>query len=143
MAQLPTHPRSRETVDRIFRRSSYNVEPLLPLIYPVRTKEVNVYPAPRWLTMMWKSEIAGMTHWRWIFVRPALFDGNSDDLARLVIHELVHVSQFAKVGYFSFLFRYVMDYLGGRVSGMNHRDAYRAISFEMEARMITSDVTAI
>ena len=136
-------PISREIADRILERSSYDVDPpLLELIHPIKPEEVNVYPASSWLMRLWKAEISGATYGRRIYVRPALFDGDPDGFARLIIHELVHVRQYDEMGFFSFLSRYFRDYLRGRFSGMNHREAYRAISVEVEARDITSVVIA-
>ncbi len=125
---------------RILERSSYDVDPLLVRIHPIKPEEVNVYPAPSWLMRTWKADILGATYGSRIYVRSDPLDGDSDRLARLVIHELVHVKQYDEMGFFSFMFRYVRDYWRGRLSGMNHREAYRAIPVEVEAREITHAV---
>ncbi len=137
------HPIGRETADRILNRSSYDVDPpLLELIHPIKPEEVNVYPASGWLMRTWKGNISGATYGSRIYVRPVLFDGDPDRFARLVIHELVHVRQYDEMGFFRFISRYFRDYLRGRFSGMDHREAYRAIPVEVEAREITSTVIA-
>lgn len=51
----------------------------------------------------------------------------------LLRHELVHVAQYEQYGVVGFLIRYLFHYLKGRVQGLSHWDAYRAIPFEIEA----------
>ena len=51
----------------------------------------------------------------------------------LIRHELVHVRQMGELGVLRFLWRYVAEYVRNRRRGMTHDDAYRAISFEVEA----------
>jgi len=48
-------------------------------------------------------------------------------------HELVHVRQAGELGLARFVVRYVAEYLRNRRRGMAHDEAYRAISFEVEA----------
>lgn len=52
----------------------------------------------------------------------------------LLAHELVHVRQYRERGPFRFLWAYGREYLAGRWRGLSHQGAYRAISFEEEAR---------
>lgn len=52
---------------------------------------------------------------------------------RLLRHELVHVEQWRRFGVLGFLWRYVGAYLGWRLRGHAHWDAYRRIPFEVEA----------
>jgi hypothetical protein len=53
---------------------------------------------------------------------------------KLVAHELVHVAQFAERGHVRFLVRYLADYARNLVRLRNHRQAYLAISAEVDAR---------
>jgi hypothetical protein len=76
--------------------------------------------------------VAGMTLGRWILLRR----GHEHD-ADLVGHELVHVRQWRELGIIRFLSRYLAAYLGGRLRGLGHADAYAAIPFEQEARALT------
>jgi hypothetical protein len=55
-------------------------------------------------------------------------------LSRLLRHELAHVRQVKELGLIRFLFRYLVDYIRLRRSGLTPHLAYRAIPFEMEAR---------
>lgn len=80
----------------------------------------------RWL----QPGIAAMTLGRFVLVRR----GNEHRVG-LIAHELVHVEQWRELGILKFLRRYLVDYLHGRRAGLDHWAAYRAISFEEEARI--------
>ncbi len=72
-----------------------------------------------------------------IFLSPTAvreIDARSAAGFRILRHELAHVAQFAREGFIPFLFRYALAYLRGRRCGLDHVGAYRAISFEREAR---------
>lgn len=49
-------------------------------------------------------------------------------------HEDTHKLQFARLGWWGFIRRYIGEYLRGRRSGLSHWEAYRNISLEREAR---------
>jgi hypothetical protein len=53
----------------------------------------------------------------------------------LIGHELVHVEQWRRLGAMRFLVEYLGAHLRSRRAGLGHRDAYRAIPFEQEARL--------
>jgi hypothetical protein len=55
------------------------------------------------------------------------------DIDRLIRHELAHVKQVGRLGFFRFLFRYVREYVRNRRRGLGAAEAYRRISFEEEA----------
>ena len=68
-----------------------------------------------------------------IFVQPEVFDDVVSGLhPDLVIHELVHVTQWRNDGG-SFLPRYVAQYVRLRLLGVPHEISYRSISYEAEA----------
>lgn len=69
-----------------------------------------------------------------VYMRSSVFTRPRADLTALVIHEMVHVSQWRTEGYTRFLVRYLSDYLQGRLGGRSHADAYRAIRYEVDAR---------
>lgn len=54
----------------------------------------------------------------------------------LLAHELVHVRQWRELGAPRFLWAYLTAYLRGRLRGLGHREAYRAIPLEVEAREV-------
>ena len=52
-------------------------------------------------------------------------------------HEMVHVKQIQTLGVLYFYVTYLNYYIKGRMSGLNHNDAYMAIPYEVEAYKIT------
>lgn len=76
---------------------------------------------------------AGMTLGRWILLRR----GHEVD-RDLLAHEMVHVRQWRERGAIRFLAAYAAEYLRGRRRGLDHWDAYRAISFEAKARALST-----
>ncbi|MBT8203348.1 MAG: hypothetical protein KJO87_08595 [Acidimicrobiia bacterium] len=75
-----------------------------------------------------------------VYVRADAYRRRRDELTDLVVHELIHVHQWRDEGYIRFAVIYVADYLRGRLRGDSHRDAYRAIRYEVEARRLTEVV---
>ena len=49
-------------------------------------------------------------------------------------HEECHKRQYARDGVLRFLLRYIWEYLRGRLRGLTATEAYRQISYEVEAR---------
>jgi hypothetical protein len=102
--------------------------------------QVDVRPAPRWLTRLWGGAVSAMTLGTTVYVRPDSLDTDPAKLGPLIMHELVHVHQWAQLGVVRFLWRYTVGYLKGRFAGLSHQAAYQAISFEVEARQIASQM---
>ena len=73
----------------------------------------------------------GMTVGRLILV---LRDDDRSGCRVLLAHELVHVEQYHQMGVARFLWRYVREYARHLWRLRSHRQAYRAISLEVEAR---------
>lgn len=69
--------------------------------------------------------------------RPAAGDRRALALAA---HEAVHVLQYRRDGFLPMLVRYVGEYLGGRLRGLDHGAAYRAVSYEREAFAVEAQV---
>lgn len=97
---------------------------------------VPIRRAPRWMVKSWRGDISAMTLPFGIFVRPASLTGDRIQLANTIQHELVHVRQWREYGVLRFLARYLSEYWRGRRRGLGHDEAYRQISFEVEARQI-------
>jgi hypothetical protein len=119
---------------RILSRAALDTDHLSRELGPVRLEDVNIWPAAKGIRLLWRSGVRGITLWRLVVADPRMFDEDPDRLARFVIHELVHLRQFAELGYFRFMFRYLREYLQGRFRGQDHPTAYLAISAEEEAR---------
>ncbi|HVR32510.1 MAG TPA: DUF4157 domain-containing protein [Acidimicrobiia bacterium] len=98
--------------------------------------DVAVRPAPRWLRRLWRGQVVAMTVKKRIYLAPELVEGDPARLGRLLVHELVHVRQWADAGALRFLRRYAVDYLVARVRGRSHTESYHGIRYEVEARRI-------
>ena len=61
-------------------------------------------------------------------------------LARLVVHEAIHVSQWRQTGSLKFAATYAWDYVRGRVGRRGHVRAYQEIRYEVQARDATDKV---
>jgi hypothetical protein len=127
---------------RLLRETGYDNDSLRVMLSPVDPDHINVYPAARALRAFWRPGIKGVTHWKWVFVEPEFMMGDRDRLARLVIHELVHVRQYRDVGYLPFMGRYIFEYWKGRLRGKEPRQAYLDIGAEVEARRLTAEIVA-
>ena len=99
---------------------------------------VEIRPAPGWLTRLWGSTIAAMALRTTVYIRPEMLGSDPTGLGPLLVHELVHVHQWSRLGVVRFLWRYVAGYVKGRAAGLSHQDAYRAIPIEIEARAIAT-----
>jgi hypothetical protein len=126
----------------LLRETGYDTDTLRGHIAPVDPADINIYPAARLLRAFWRPRIKGVTHWKWILVEPEFMRGDRDRLARLVIHELVHVRQYVTAGYVPFMTGYIVDYWKGRFSGKDARRAYLDISAEVEAREVTASIVS-
>jgi hypothetical protein len=122
---------------RLLREAGYDSAALRNHISPVDPDRVNVWPASPMLMRVWRPGISGVTYGRLVLVSPELMRGERRRLAKLVIHELIHVKQFRDHGYIPFMFRYMSQYLRGRIAGKGPRQAYLDIDAESEARDLT------
>jgi hypothetical protein len=94
---------------------------------------VPIKPAPKWMTRLWRGPVAAMTlPWAIYVDRRHLASG---EIGPLILHELVHVRQWQRLGTWRFLRIYVTDYLRNRRAGMDHDHAYLGIRLEKEARV--------
>lgn len=94
---------------------------------------VQIRLAPKWMRRLWQGPIAAMALPWAIYVDPGHL--RSADTAPLILHELVHVRQWKRLGTWRFLRIYLTDYARSRLAGMNHHHAYLAIRLEKEARV--------
>ncbi len=102
--------------------------------------QITIRPAPIWMTRLWGNEISAMTLRTAIYVRAEALNADPAGLGPLIVHELVHVHQWLQSRTLRFLWRYVTGYVGGRLTGLSHLDAYRAIPLEVEARQIVDQL---
>ncbi len=104
---------------------------------------VSVRQAPGWLERLWPADVSAMALPRVVYVRRRVLGADPADLGGMLVHELVHIWQWSNLGVARFLWRYLSDYLGGRLRGLSHAPAYRAISLETEARRISRSINAL
>jgi len=82
------------------------------------------------------SQIAKLLKVGAITLYPFVFfvgDENYNLKNHIIAHEMVHVQQVRKLGWFKFYFIYLLTYAKLRFKGMNHTKAYYALPFEQEA----------
>ena len=58
---------------------------------------------------------------------------------RLRRHERCHIQQQKEEGFFMFLLNYIKEYIQNLLGGLDHHDAYKMISYEMEARLAENE----
>jgi uncharacterized protein DUF4157 len=87
-------------------------------------------PYPWWLRPLLAKRVAAITLGRRVYVAAGIAESELEHLMR---HELVHVRQIARLGALRFYWRYIAEYISLRRSGFSSGDAYRNISFEIEA----------
>ncbi len=131
---------SRRKIEAFFRERLEDEDFRLP--------EINFYGGPltRWLTTYFKIE--GLTIGRRIFILPANFWFCEKSLRRadeeLIVHEIAHVLQYVREGFWRFLWLYVRSYRAN-LRRQKKRDAeakaraYYQIPFEIEARKIAAE----
>jgi hypothetical protein len=95
---------------------------------------VSLRRMPRVMQVVIGRRVRAITLNRRIFISASRFDAvvaGQDPV--LLVHELIHVGQWADYGAFFFILRYVSEYLRLRMLGVSHDAAYRGISFEHAA----------
>ena len=85
---------------------------------------------PWWLRPFLQRGVVAITLGRRIYLSAAIAESHIEPLLR---HELVHVRQIAQLGFFRFYLRYAAEYISLRRQGLSPTEAYRNISFEVEA----------
>lgn len=101
--------------------------------------EVAVRPAPWWLRAVWSGWVQGMATPSTIYVRSRWLD-DAAGAAALVTHELVHVSQWRRIGILRFALGYLWGALSGIVKYRSIRRAHSHISFEKEAAVVAARI---
>lgn len=96
--------------------------------------DVPVEEAPLWFRRFWAADVAAVTLPWAVYLSPDAYPSivaGADP--RLIAHEAEHVAQWRRLGVFRFAAQYLADYGRGRLSGLPHDVAYRAIRLEREA----------
>lgn len=117
-------------------RAGLDSPELAALIDPVDPDQIPVRPAPGFLRQVWIPGTSAMAVPGMILIDPEMLVRPPQVLGRLIIHELIHIRQMKALGFPRFAYIYLRDYLGGRITGLGHREAYLEIIFEREARAL-------
>lgn len=83
--------------------------------------------------MVTNSRLAKLLRVGGIVLYPFVFFADKNPAPSVVSHELIHIKQIRQSGVLLFYFQYAREYVLNRWHGMNHHEAYLAISFEKEA----------
>jgi hypothetical protein len=112
---------------------------LRSLLPRVDAGAVRVRVGPFWFRAVWGRRIAAVALPWGIYVRPAVMERLRDGReprrnARLIVHELMHVEQWRRLGGPRLVARYGADYARGLLRTRSHWQAYRGVRTEIEAR---------
>ena len=93
----------------------------------------------------WVKGIAAVALPTGIYVQPAVMDrfragAEPERSGRLIVHELMHIEQWRRLGAIRHVTQYLGDYLRGRFRRLGHWEAYRAIRLEVEARQAAAAI---
>ncbi len=123
------------TAGSLLRAAGVDVAEVRKLLPGVEPYEVAVRPAPTAVRAVWGRSTAAMAMAGVVWVRPdLLLPGRLPP--GLLIHELVHIRQWRRMGRVGFLRRYLSAYAAGRFRGLSHQESYLAIPQEDEARRL-------
>lgn len=124
-------------------RNGIDVDAVRQALPRVEPHTVPIRIAPSWFSRLWSTGIAAMaTPWA-VYVREPVHarmiaGAEPQRTGVLVVHELVHLEQYARLGAIRHIVQYAGDYVRGRLRRLSHWDAYRAVRLEIEAREIAS-----
>jgi hypothetical protein len=132
--------------DDLLRAAGLDPESLRDVMPRVDPATVRVRVASPLFRLFWAKGIVAVSLPFGVFVTPAVMDtfrsgADPDRSGRLMVHELMHIEQFRRLGAFRHVTQYVGDYLRGRRRRLGHWEAYRAIRLEVEAREVAATIT--
>lgn len=115
---------------------------VMPRVDPAKVKVRVASPLFR---RFWAKGIAAVALPNGIFVQPAVMDrfrsgAEPERSGRLIVHELMHIEQWRRLGPIRHIAQYLGDYLRNRLDGFGHWEAYLAIRIEQEARDVAASV---
>ena len=131
--------KSRSKIEAFFREHLEDEQFILP--------DIHFYGGrwTHWMTSYFKIE--GVTVGRRIFILPANFWFCERNLRRadeeLIVHEIAHVLQYRREGFWPFLWKYLRSYranlrVQARRDAAAKAQAYYEIPYEIEARRIAA-----
>ena len=117
----------------LLRATGIDPDSLRAVMPRVDPATVKVRVAAAWFRRFWVRGIAAVALPTGIFVQPAVMDrfragAEPERSGRLIVHELMHIEQWRRLGAFRHLSQYLGDYVRGRRRRLGHWEAYRSIS---------------
>ena len=100
----------------------------------VDTERLLVREARPWFERLVLRSSAAIAFPHVIYMHSKAYRLPRPQITRLVVHELIHVSQWRTDGNVRFVLRYLGDYFQGRRHRLTHTEAYHAIGYEISAR---------
>ena len=125
--------------DDLLRAAGIDPDSLAELMPRVDPSTVMVRVAPPWFRRFWAKGIVAVALPSGIFVQPGVMERfragvESERWGSLLVHELMHIEQWRRLGASRHVTQYVGDYLRQRSHRCGHWESYRAIRLEVEAR---------
>lgn len=130
---------SHQKLEMFFREYLNDEEFRLPIIYFYVGKFTNFFTN--------FISVHGITFGRRIFIAPNLLSLNQNNLLKLpeelVAHEITHVLQYNREGFFKFFYKYLTNFWRNlkkknKWDGESRQQAYLEIPFEVEARAVAA-----
>jgi len=119
-------------------RANLDLERLSIALPTVDPSKVRVFAASRRFRVFWARGISAVAMPWGVYMHPDRLERPAADIGRLIVHELVHIDQWRRLGALGWARSYIGDYWRGRRRGLGHRGAYRAIGLEEEARGVAA-----
>ena len=120
-----------------------SLQTLMPHVDPAG---VRVRVASPMFRRFWAKGIVAVTLPTGVFVQPTIMEriragAEPERNGRLLVHELMHIEQWRRLGAVRHSTQYVGDYLKGRLRRLGHWGSYLAIRLEVEAREAAASVS--
>ncbi|MCP4303287.1 MAG: hypothetical protein GY926_11995 [bacterium] len=109
---------------------------IMPRVDPATVK---VRVAPPWFRRLWAKGIVAVALPTGVYVQPIVMErfragAEPERWGPLIVHELMHIEQWRRLGAIRHVAQYVSDYVRNRFQGYGHWESYKAIRLEVEAR---------
>ena len=131
--------------DDILRAAGIDPDDLRKFMPRVDPATIKVRVASPWFRRLWAKGIAAVALPNGVYVQPAVMErfrtgAEPERSGRLIVHELMHIEQWRRLGMLRHVTQYVGDYLRNRFRRLGHWESYRAVRLEQEAREVAARV---
>lgn len=116
------------------------LQPFFPELELDRDVLWHVGQLPWWVRHLTIVPPVAITFGSLVWVVPGWYAPATPAGMELIAHELTHVVQYRRHGYFRFTLRYGLGFLANLLRGDSLAQAYENIAFEVEARTYAADV---